>query len=156
KSELLNFEEIARLARIFVKLGITKIRITGGEPLVRKDVDKLLQALGAIEGVQTLALTTNAVLLADKVETVKAAGVSAINISLDSLRADRFKEITLRDDFAAVMRAIHKVVEAGLPTIKLNCVVMAGKNDDEIIDFAEFVKDRPVNVRFIEYMPFPD
>jgi len=156
KSDLLTFEEITRLSRIFVKHGITKIRITGGEPLVRKDLDQLLQSLGSINGVKTLALTTNAVLLADKVPVVKAAGVTAINISLDSLRADRFKEITLRDDFAAVMRAIEKVVEAGFPTIKLNCVVMAGKNDDEILDFVDFVKDKPVNVRFIEYMPFPN
>jgi cyclic pyranopterin phosphate synthase len=156
KGSMLTFEEIGRLTRIFVRLGVTKVRITGGEPLVRKGLETLLADLGGIDGLQTLALTTNAVLLADKAVAIKAAGVSAVNISLDSLRADRFKEITLRDDFSNVMQAIEKSLEVGFETIKLNVVVMCGKNDDEILDFAEFVKDKPINVRFIEYMPFPD
>jgi cyclic pyranopterin phosphate synthase len=156
KDDMLRFEEIERLAKIFVALGVKKIRITGGEPLVRKDLEQLLSGLGQISGVETLALTTNAVLLFDKLDAIKAAGVTAINISLDSLRAERFKAITLRDDFQRVMSAIEKTVALGIPTIKLNVVVMAGTNDDEIIDFVEFVKDRPMNVRFIEYMPFPE
>jgi GTP 3',8-cyclase len=156
KESILAFEEIGRLTRIFVRLGISKVRITGGEPMVRKNLETLLADLGSIDGLETLALTTNAVLLADKAEVIKIAGVKAINISLDSLRADRFKEITLRDDFHNVMRSIEKSVEVGFATIKLNVVVMSGKNDDEILDFVEFIKDKPINVRFIEYMPFPD
>lgn len=156
KSELLTFEEIARLSSIFVFLGISKIRITGGEPLVRKGIESLFCQLRSVDGIQTLALTTNGVLLNDKVELLKACGLSAINISLDSLRADRFEDITLRPGFASVMAAIEKVLEVGFPTIKLNVVVMCGRNDDEILDFVDFASDKPVNVRFIEFMPFPD
>jgi cyclic pyranopterin phosphate synthase len=156
RSEILTLDEIARVARIFVDMGIRKIRITGGEPLVRKDVEHLMKELGAIPQLQTLAMTTNAVLLADKVETLKAAGLNALNISVDSLQPERFKQITLRDDHVRVMDAISKVLEAGFDSIKLNVVVMAGVNDDELLDFVHFVKDQNLNVRFIEYMPFKD
>lgn len=156
KNEILTFEEIERLARIFADLGIKKIRITGGEPLVRNGLEKLLQQLGRISAVETLAITTNAVLLADKAQAIRDAGVSAINISLDSLRADRFQEITLRNDFHKVMSAIERVVQVGFPSVKLNAVIMGGRNDDEILDFVDFVKDKGINVRFIEFMPFPE
>ena len=155
KAEMLTFEEIFRLARIFVEMGVEKIRITGGEPLVRKNVETLIELLGGLP-IKTLAMTTNAVLLADKVEELRRGGVNAINISLDSLHADRFKELTLRDDFHNVMRSIHAAMAADFPVLKLNVVVIAGKNDDELLDFVDFIKDTRVNVRFIEYMPFKD
>jgi cyclic pyranopterin phosphate synthase len=155
KQEFLSFEEIERLAGIFVEMGINKIRITGGEPLVRRNLELLLQRLSALQGLETLAITTNAVLLAEKVEALRAAGVNALNISLDSLQPDRFREITLRDDFARVIRGLESAVELGFDSIKLNVVVMRGKNDDEILDFVDYVREKPVNVRFIEFMPFP-
>jgi cyclic pyranopterin phosphate synthase len=156
KQEILSLEEIVRLCAVFVKLGITKVRITGGEPLVRQGIDKLFAQLKPMAGIETLALTTNAVLLGDRVELLKTCGLDAINISLDSLRPDRFQEITLRPQFHSVMGAIEKVLAVGFSSIKLNVVVMAGRNDDEVLDFVDFVKETPINVRFIEFMPFPD
>lgn len=155
KAEMLTFEEIFRLARIFVDMGIDKIRITGGEPLVRKDVLSLIQLLGGLP-LKTLAMTTNAVMLADKVDELRNAGINAVNISLDSLKREVFQELTLRDDFDNVMKSIHAAMDARFALLKLNVVVIAGKNDEELVDFVEFVKDTPLNVRFIEYMPFKD
>lgn len=156
RDEILRFEEIERLSRIFVEMGIRKIRITGGEPLVRKGLEDLIAKLGRLDGLQSLAMTTNAVLLEDKVEALRQAGLTAINISLDSLRSDRFFQITLRDDHNRVMRSIEAAAAAGFHSMKLNVVVISGVNDDEILDFVEYVKDKPMNVRFIEYMPFKD
>lgn len=156
KDEILTFEEILRAARVFVGLGINKIRITGGEPLVRKNLDQLLAQLSQIPGLKTLAMTTNAVLLKEKVGVLRAAGLSAINISLDTLRRERFKDITLRDDFDAVVEGIEAALAARFESVKLNVVVMAGRNDDEILDFIEKYKHRNINIRFIEYMPFKD
>ncbi len=156
RDEILHFEEISRIASILVEMGISKIRITGGEPMVRRDLEGLVARLSALPGVQTLAMTTNAVLLADKAYIFKQSGLKALNISLDSLRRERFQEITQRDDFDKVMAGIDAALSAGFESIKLNCVVMAGYNDDEILDFVDFVKDKGINIRFIEYMPFPD
>lgn len=156
KQEILTFEEIHRLTRIFVSLGIEKVRITGGEPLVRKGVEQLIADLGTISGIKTLAMTTNAVLLHDKVSLLKRAGLKVINISLDSLRKDRFRELTLRDDFDNVMQSIQAALTEDFQTIKLNTVVMKDKNHDEIMDFVHFAKDKRLNVRFIEFMPFKD
>lgn len=158
KSEILTLEEIERVARIFVDLGIRKIRITGGEPLVRKNLELLMRKLGEIpkDQLHTIAMTTNAVLLADRAQELHSCGVTALNISLDSLRADRFQQITLRDDHANVLKGIEAAQRAGFESIKLNVVLIAGTNDDEIVDFVEFVKDTNLNVRFIEYMPFKD
>ncbi len=156
REEILTLEEIYRVAKVFVGLGIDKIRITGGEPLVRKGLDGLIKRLGALAGVKTLAMTTNAVLLADQVRQLHQSGLTALNISLDSLQPKRFEAITLRDDHAKVMAGITAALSEKLETVKLNCVVIAGVNDDEVLDFVHFVKDKPLNVRFIEYMPFKD
>lgn len=156
KKNILTYEEIERIAAVFVKLGITKIRITGGEPLVRKNLEWLIASLHRLDGVESLALTTNGTLLAAKAQNLRAAGVSALNISLDTFKKDRFKEIARRDDLADVLRGIEKALEIGFPSVKLNMVVMSGWNDDEVLDFVEFAYDKPVNVRFIEYMPFKE
>lgn len=156
RDEILSLEEIERVAKIFVEMGVRKIRITGGEPLVRKNIESLIESLGKIDELETLAMTTNAVLLGEKVERLKASGLNALNISLDSLSSERFKQITLRDDHAQVMAAIAAVERANFDTVKINVVVMAGVNDDELLDFVHFVKDKRINVRFIEYMPFKD
>lgn len=156
KDEILSYEEIYRLAKVFVEMGINKIRLTGGEPLVRKDLEILVEKLKSLPGLKTLAITTNAVLLKDKVSILKGLGLNALNISIDSLQKDRFKEITLRDDLDNVLAAIDSAINANFDSLKLNVVVIAGKNDDEILDFIERFKDKAINIRFIEYMPFKD
>ncbi len=156
KNELLSFEEIVRVARVFVEMGIDKIRITGGEPLVRHDLEALIAGLATLPGLKHLSMTSNAVLLAQKAAALKNAGLQSINISIDSLRSDRFKEIALRDDFDKVIAGIDAAESVGLSPIKLNVVVMKGRNHDEVLDFVDYVRDRDFNVRFIEYMPFKD
>ncbi|MBY0358655.1 MAG: GTP 3',8-cyclase MoaA [Candidatus Obscuribacterales bacterium] len=156
KDQLLSFEEIERVARVFVEMGVDKIRITGGEPLVRKDLEELVLRLSALPGLKTLALTTNGVLLKEKIEVLKRNGLQALNISLDSLKKERFRELTLRDDWDKVMSGILAAEALGFEKLKLNVVIIRGKNCDEIVDFVEFVKDKALNVRFIEYMPFKD
>lgn len=156
KDELLSFEEIIRIAGIFVSSGVEKIRITGGEPLVRRNLEELIAGLASLKGLKQLAMTTNAVLLAQKAAVLRQAGLNSLNISLDSLRADRFKVITLRDDFNNVIAGIDAAEREGFSPIKLNVVVMKGRNDDEVLDFVRYVHGRPINVRFIEYMPFKD
>lgn len=156
KDEILSFEEIFRVSKIFVEMGITKIRLTGGEPLVRRDLDQLFAMLNTLPGLETLALTTNGVLLPARVDVFKANGLKCVNISLDTLRADRFKEMTLRDEWHPVMQGILAAESAQFESLKLNVVVINDKNGDEIVDFVNFVKDRAMNVRFIEYMPFKD
>ena len=156
KEELLTFEEIVKVASVFVELGINKIRITGGEPLVRHELHLLIERLARLPGLTSLAMTTNAVLLKDKIKLLKKAGLTHINISLDTLHKDRFKEITLRDDFDNVIAGLESALKAGFRGVKLNVVVMAGRNDDEVLDFVHRFKNEPINVRFIEYMPFKD
>ena len=156
RAEVLTADEIVRLGTIFVGMGITKIRLTGGEPLSRRDVGQIAERLGALPGLKTLAMTTNGITLAKRAADLRAAGLSALTISLDTLRRDRFKEIAKRDQFDAVMDGIEAALAAGFAPLKVNVVVMRGVNDDEILDFVVWAKDRPINVRFIEYMPFPD
>ena len=156
RAEVLTADEIVRLGTIFVGMGITKIRLTGGEPLSRRDVGQIAERLGALPGLKTLAMTTNGISLAKRAEPLRAMGLNALTISLDTLRRDRFKEIAKRDQFDAVMAGIEAALAAGFTPLKINVVVMRGVNDDEILDFVAWAKDRPVNVRFIEYMPFPD
>jgi len=157
KGDLLSFEEIERLAALFVRLGVTKIRLTGGEPLVRRDVDVLVARLGALKrhGLKRLAMTSNALLLEQHLPALLAGGMDALNLSLDTLRPDRFRNITLRDGCAETIRAIHAAADAGFDAVKVNAVVMAGVNDDELVDLARaFARERPIEVRYIEYMPF--
>lgn len=154
KSHILTFEEIERLARLFVGAGVHKIRLTGGEPLVRKNVEELIERLGQIKGLQTLAITTNGLLLPKKLPRLHAAGVNLLNISLDTLQEERFTFITRRKGFSLVLQAIEDALAYGYRPVKVNCVVMRGFNDDELGDFVALTVDCPIEVRFIEYMPF--
>jgi GTP 3',8-cyclase len=157
KNDLLSFEEIERLTALFVKLGVTKIRVTGGEPLVRRGIDDLVARLGRLKahGLQRLAMTSNALLLRDHLAPLRAAGLDAVNLSLDTLKPERFRAITLRDGCEETIAAIHAAVAAGFDAVKVNAVVMAGVNDDEIVDLAQaFARDWPIEMRYIEYMPF--
>lgn len=156
RDQLLSYEEIERLAGIFVSMGIEKIRLTGGEPLVRKDLITLVQKLAKIENLKTLAMTTNATLLAPQAKALRQAGLTHLNISLDSLRKERFEEITRLDSFDDVMSGIMAAIESGYQSLKINAVAIAGFNDDEILDFVAFAQKHKVNVRFIEFMPFKD
>jgi len=154
RADILTFEEIERLARLFVSEGVRKIRLTGGEPLVRRHVEDLVDRLGAIEGLDSLAVTTNGLLLEPLLPRLQAGGISEINVSLDTLRTDRFEQITRRPGLDRVQRAIDAAIDAGFRPVKVNCVLMKGVNDDEIGDFVRWTLERPVSVRFIEYMPF--
>jgi cyclic pyranopterin phosphate synthase len=150
--ELLTFEEIARLVRIFASLGISKIRLTGGEPLVRKGIVNLIESLIGIDGVEEVLLTTNGTLLSFYVEELKRTGLKRINISLDTLKEDKFKEITRNNSFYRVLEGIGKAKEANFYPLKLNVVVMRGINEDEIIDFVDFALSGGLILRFIEFM----
>ena len=154
---ILSYEELIRLIKIFVAdLGITKIRLTGGEPLVRKNVENLFRMLKEIKDKHPfeLGLTTNGILLEDKIDFLKKFGLDKINISLDTLRKERFIAITGADNIDAVFNGINKAEKLGYNPVKINAVIMKGINDDEIPGFIEFVKERNLNIRFIEYMPF--
>jgi len=150
--EILSYEELLQVSQAAVALGVEKIRITGGEPLVRKGIAGFLRELGGIEGLRHLVLTTNGLLLAEMVDELRAAGVQRLNISLDSLRDSTFTAITRGGDLRRVLAGIAAAEKAGIP-LKLNMVVMRGVNDDELLDFAAMTLDRPLSVRFIEYMP---
>eukprot|EP01133_Synstelium_polycarpum_P015603 gene15603-18538_t len=152
--KILTNEEIIRLSRLFVSAGIDKIRFTGGEPLVRKDVEPLMEEIGKLEGLKTLAITTNGILLNRKLDRLHKAGVNLLNISLDTLDANKFTVITRRLGWDRVMAAIEKSLQLGYRPVKINCVVMRDINDYEINDFVEMTRDKPIEVRFIEYMPF--
>ena len=152
REELLTFEEIVRVTKILVeKYGIDSVRLTGGEPTLRANLPDLISMLSELP--IEIALTTNGITLEKNAHILRSAGLSRINISMDSLRAERFKEITLRDDMQKVISGIEASLEAGLSPVKINVVVMRGINDDEIVDFAKFGRDLGVIVRFIEFMP---
>ncbi len=150
--DLLTYEEIARLVRILAGQGLKNVRLTGGEPLVRPRVDQLVAQLRAIPQIRHIALTTNGVLLREQLPALQAAGLSSVNISLDSLCEDTFRRITGKEDLGRVMEGIDAAVASGLPT-KINAVPQLGYNEDELGRLAELAKDRPVQVRFIEMMP---
>jgi len=152
REDLLTRPEIIAIAQVAVQLGIRKIRITGGEPLVRPDIVELLEDLGGIPGLEQLAVTTNGIRLEALAPGLFAAGVKSANISIDSLDPDLYREITRGGDLARCLKGIEASLASGMTT-KLNMVVMAGVNDHEIADFVEFSRNRPVAVRFIEYMP---
>jgi cyclic pyranopterin phosphate synthase len=157
KDDLLSFEEIERLAALFVRLGVRKIRVTGGEPLVRRGVDQLIARLGGLKahGLERLAMTSNALLLRQHLDALRAGGLDAVNLSLDTLRPDRFRSITLRDGCEETIAAIRAAAAAGFAAVKVNAVVMAGINDDELVDLARaFARDDVIEMRYIEYMPF--
>lgn len=151
KSHLMTYEEIYEIAKTFVDHGVTKIRLTGGEPLIRKDIPVILEKLATLP--VELSITSNAVIIDKFIAVLKANGVSSINVSLDSLNREKFKHITRRDQFEKVYNNILLLVKEGFK-VKVNAVLMKGFNDNEIIDFIHFTKDLPVSVRFIEFMPF--
>jgi cyclic pyranopterin phosphate synthase len=152
KSEVLSFEEITRLVHLFVQLGVEKIRLTGGEPMARRDLDKLIAKLSAVENAPELCLTTNGSLLTDKAAVLKAAGLQRINVSLDSLKPDRFREITKRGDLDKVLDGLFAAKQCGLSPIKINAVIERGVNDDEILDLVTFSRKHGFALRFIEFM----
>lgn len=153
RDDILSFEEIVRLARAAADIGIYKIRLTGGEPLVRHSILELIRELHAIEGIREIAITTNAILLEDMAEDLKAAGVDRVNISLDTFDEEKFRHITRGGDLNKVLRGIEAAQRVGLTPIKINCVALKGFNDDEFADFVNMTRDRDIQVRFIEYMP---
>ena len=150
---ILSFEEITRVAAVFVGMGTRTIRLTGGEPLVRRDLPDLVRMLAALHPDVDLSLTTNGYLLRRDAAALADAGLRRVNVSLDSLRAERFARLTRRDSLERVLDGIAAAREAGLWPVKVNCVVMRGVNDDEVRDFAEFARSTGVQVRFIEFMP---
>lgn len=151
-NNILTYDEIVKLATILARLGIEKIRVTGGEPLVRPKVEDLIKSLSNIDEVRAISMTTNGLLLRDKVMQLRDAGLSSINVSLDTFKEDRFKAITGIRGLSKVLNAIRVADDAGL-TIKINTVIMRGWNDDEIADFARFARFTGYTVRFIEFMP---
>jgi cyclic pyranopterin phosphate synthase len=152
KKEILTFEEITRLARLSMEFGVGKIRLTGGEPLVRQDLPVLIEKLAALEGLDDLCLTTNGALLSERIHALKAAGLQRINISIDSLDPDKFKRMTKRGDLNKALDGIFAAKRAGMAPIKLNAVVERGVNDDDIIPLVEFAREHRFAMRFIEYM----
>jgi len=152
-AEVLRYEEILRIVRIGVHLGISKVRITGGEPLVRKGVYSFLKTLNTIKGLKDVSLTTNGILLKNNLGKIREAGIKRLNISIDTLDPVKFKRITRHDHFADVWEGIMKAHEMGFAPIKLNTVILKGINDDEILDLARLSLEYPFHIRFIEYMP---
>ena len=151
--DVLSYEELLRVSEAAVAIGVEKIRVTGGEPLVRKGIIPFLEQLAIIPGLKRLVLTTNGILLPEMAEELRCAGVESLNISLDSLRPDTFSSITRGGDVQRVLKGIIAAEKAGFKLIKINVVVMRGVNDDEVADFAALTMDKPYRVRFIEYMP---
>jgi len=153
RTELMSNDEMLRICGLLVHMGIEKIRITGGEPFVRKDIMQLLTGLSKLDGLKELTMTTNGVLTAPHVAEMKALGISSVNLSLDTLDANRFFTITRRDEFANVMNTLDELLKHNIE-VKINAVVMDGKNTQDITPMVELTKDLPVSVRFIEEMPF--
>jgi molybdenum cofactor biosynthesis protein A len=153
KKELLNFEEIERLITLMGSMGISKIRLTGGEPFVRRDLMQLIRKIVTIEGIESVHLTTNGVLTGPHIPELKKLGIKSVNLSLDTLDAERFHKITRRDEFVRTQATLDKLVESGIP-VKINCVVMDGKNIDDILPLVAMTRAKDVSVRFIEEMPF--
>lgn len=153
RDEILSFEEITRLASLFVTMGVRKIRLTGGEPTVRRGFEDLVGRLAVIPGLDALYMTTNGLRLEESAAVLKAAGLKGVNVSLDTLREDRFHQITRRPGLDKVRMGIQAALNSGLET-KINVVVLPGQNDDEIFDFLALTEDQPLEVRFIEFMPF--
>lgn len=153
RDEILSYEEIVAIVEAAARVGVRAIRLTGGEPLLRRDLERLVAAIARVDGIEDIALSTNALLLEDQLPGLVAAGLRRVNVSLDTLRPERFEAIARRPGLDLVLRGIDAAVAAGLQPVKINCVVMRGRNDDEIADFAALTRDRAVFVRFIEVMP---
>ncbi|GAB4858001.1 GTP 3',8-cyclase, mitochondrial [Ancistrocladus abbreviatus] len=152
--QLLSQNEIVRLANLFVSSGVCKIRLTGGEPTLRKDIEEICLQLSELQGLKSLAMTTNGITLARKLPRLKECGLTSLNISLDTLVPAKFEFMTRRKGHERVMQSIDAAIDLGYDPVKVNCVIMRGFNDDEICDFVDMTRERPINVRFIEFMPF--
>jgi len=155
KREILTYEEILRLARIFIGLGVRTVRLTGGEPLMRQDIDVLIGGLMRLDPGLDLSMTTNGFFLVDKVDRLAQAGLKRINVSLDSLQPARFERLVRRDGQLVfkILDGMRRAQSAGLSPVKVNCVVMRGYNDDELLDFVRLGREENFQIRFIEYMP---
>jgi cyclic pyranopterin phosphate synthase len=153
RDQILSFEEIERFVRVAVTLGVRKLRVTGGEPLVRKDLPKLIRKLAAIEGIEDLALTTNGVLLAEQAQDLYDAGLRRINVHLDTLDRERFKHITRRDDLPKVLDAIEVCQRLGYGPIKINAVAVKNLVEPDIVALARYGRERGIEIRYIEFMP---
>lgn len=153
KAEILTYEEIAKVVRSVAPLGVERLRITGGEPLIRRDLPSLISMLASVPGIKDIALSTNGIHLAEMGPALKAAGLKRVNVSLDTLRPDRFRAIARRPGLEKVLEGLQAAEELGLHPIKINTVVMRGINDDELADFAALTLDHPWHVRLIEVMP---
>jgi len=153
RKDILTYEEIIKIVQVAVSLGINKIRITGGEPLVRKNIDYLISTLSKINGIDDISLTTNGIFLEEYAENLQKAGLKRINISLDTLKKEKYKLITGTDSLNKVLAGINKALTIGLNPVKINVVVMKGINDNEVVDFAKLTLKEPLHIRFIELMP---
>jgi cyclic pyranopterin phosphate synthase len=156
REQLLTLEEMNRIGKAFVELGVNKIRLTGGEPLTRRNILNVFESLGQLDNLKDLTVTTNGTLLKQYAQPLKDAGVTRINISLDTLRAKRFKKITRTGKLEKTLAGIEEALKASFQKIKLNTVIMHGYNDDEIFDLVEFIRDRNMDISFIEEMPMGD
>jgi cyclic pyranopterin phosphate synthase len=152
-SEILTWEEILRVVRTAARLGVRRIRITGGEPTTRPGLVGFVREVAATPGVEDVSMSTNGMLFAPLAPALREAGLRRVNISLDSLRPERFRRLTRHGDWAQVWQAVEAALDLGLHPVKLNCVVLRGENDDELLDFVALTEDRPLHVRFIELMP---
>jgi GTP 3',8-cyclase len=154
REQILTYEEMAQIIRVMAGMGLRRVRISGGEPLVRRDLPALVRMLAAIPGIDDIALSTNGVLLAEQAAALRTAGVNRVNISLDSLQATRIDELARRDGVHTdIFRGLDAAERVGFQPLKINAVIMRGRNDDELADFAEITRERPWHVRFIEVMP---
>lgn len=151
---LLKTEEVVKLVELFALAGVNKVRLTGGEPTIRKDLTDIVKRISSIEGIEDVGITSNGLVLSRSLEQLKDAGLSLINLSLDTLKPARFEQMTRRKGHERVLGSINKALDLGYNPVKINVVVMKGVNDDEILDFVELTRNKNVNVRFIEYMPF--
>ena len=156
RAQVLTLEELALVARAFVELGVEKVRLTGGEPLVRRDIDTLVEQVGALPGLRDFAMTTNGAGLGKHAERLRQAGLKRLNISLDSLDPERFRALTRTGDLERVIDGIRAAREAGFERIKLNAVILKGRNDDEVLDLVDFARREGLDISFIEEMPLGD
>ncbi|XP_063826957.1 uncharacterized protein LOC135076395 [Ostrinia nubilalis] len=154
RERLLSRAELARAARVFAALGVRKLRLTGGEPTLRADLADIIQDLTSIEGIKTVSMTTNGLVLTRRLPALQRAGLAALNVSLDSLRAERYEHMARRPGLSRVLAGVDLALQLGYRPLKINTVLMKGFNDDEICDFVEYTRDREIEVRFIEFMPF--
>ncbi|WP_106478283.1 GTP 3',8-cyclase MoaA [Phytohalomonas tamaricis] len=153
RNQVLTIEELTQVARAFVALGVEKIRLTGGEPLVRRNIDQLVRDIGSLEGLKDFAMTTNGAQLNRYAESLYQGGMSRLNISLDSLDTERFKRLTRTGDLNRVLDGIQAAKKAGFERIKLNAVILKGRNDDEVVDLVDFARSEEIDISFIEEMP---